>query len=187
MRTLAALGLPMVLWGAWSLTQRGDGQPADLGRVVAEVEQLHALRSGLAATFGTRGIPADREAFQQVCRPVGMRAQEIARQNGWTVQQLALKNRNPANALDDPARWAYELMEVNPDLGGLWARSSLAGRTGMRYFRRITVEQACLACHGSRGARPTFVIEGYPEDRAFDFTVGDLRGVYSVFVPDPPR
>ena len=26
--------------------------------------------------------------------------------------------------------------------------------------------------------------EGYPEDRAHGFEVGDLRGVYSVFVPE---
>ena len=158
-----------------------------MGRAVEAVEQLDALRSGLAATFGARGIPADRETFQQVCRPVGLRAREMAEQNGWKVQQLALKNRNPGNALDDAARWAYAMMEANPDLDGLWARSSLAGQAGLRYFRRITVEGACLACHGARDARPAFVVEGYPDDRAFDFSVGDLRGVYSVFIPDSER
>ena len=113
-----------------------------------------------------------------------MRAQEIAQQNGWEVQQLALKNRNPGNALDDPARWAYGVMEANPDLHVLWARSSLAGRARTRYFRRITFEQACLACRGRRDVRPAFIREAYPDDRAFDFAVGDLRGVYSVFIPD---
>ena len=44
---------------------------------------------------------------------------------------------------------------------------------------------ACLACHGANDARPEFVKQGYPEDKAFDFEVGDLRGLYSVFVPDP--
>ena len=184
----AALGIPVIVAAAaWPLVQEGGGQSQALGRAVEAVEQLDALRSGLAATFGARGIPADRETFQQVCRPVGLRAREMAEQNGWKVQQLALKNRNPGNALDDAARWAYAMMEANPDLDGLWARSSLAGQAGLRYFRRITVEGACLACHGARDARPAFVVEGYPDDRAFDFSVGDLRGVYSVFIPDSER
>jgi hypothetical protein len=46
------------------------------------------------------------------------------------------------------------------------------------------VEDACLACHGSEDTRPDFVKQGYPDDKAFDFEVGDLRGVYSGFVPD---
>ena len=187
MRTiLAMLGLPLLLGMAvLPLEQGRPDQPAELSRAVESVEQLDALRSSLAGTFGARGIPADRETFQEVCRPVGIRARELAEQYGWKVQQLARKNRNPANALDDGARWAYGLLEENPDLNGLWARASLAGRRGVRYFRRITVESACLACHGAGDERPAFVREGYPDDRAFDFAIGDLRGLYSVFIPDP--
>jgi hypothetical protein len=182
----AVLAGPVVVAAAaWTLGQGGGGQPAALSRAVESVEQLDALRSGLAGAFGAKGIPADRESFQEVCRPVGMRAREFAEENGWKVQQLALKNRNPANALDDGARWAYGLMEGSPQLNGLWARASLAGVSGVRYFRRITVESACLACHGARDERPAFVREGYPDDRAFDFAIGDLRGLYSVFIPDP--
>ena len=48
---------------------------------------------------------------------------------------------------------------------------------------RITVREACLACHGAKAERPDFVKERYPEDRACGFEVGDLRGLYSVFVP----
>ena len=55
----------------------------------------------------------------------------------------------------------------------------------MRYFRRITVRSACLECHGRKEKRPAFVRERYPEDRAFGFERGDLRGVYSIFVPEP--
>ena len=55
---------------------------------------------------------------------------------------------------------------------------------GTRYFRRITVESACLACHGPKDKRPAFVQQGYPEDRAYDFQAGDLRGIYSLFIPD---
>jgi hypothetical protein len=55
---------------------------------------------------------------------------------------------------------------------------------GLRYLRRIRVDAACLACHGPKDRRPEFVEQRYPDDRAYDFDVGDLRGLYSVFIPD---
>lgn len=43
---------------------------------------------------------------------------------------------------------------------------------------------SCLACHGMKTSRPNFVKESYPDDRAFEFKVGDLRGMYAVFIPE---
>jgi hypothetical protein len=48
----------------------------------------------------------------------------------------------------------------------------------------ITVQPSCLACHGPKDERPAFVKKDYPEDRAYGFEDGDLRGIYAVFVPD---
>jgi len=181
-RLLPAAAAAMVILPAARLGPQGT--QVDLGRVVQEIEQLDALRSSLARSFGDQGVPATRETFQQVCRPVGMRAQGLGRENGWTVQQLAQKNRNPNNSLDPEAASAYHLMQQDRDLMGTWVRTSHESKTGSRYFRRIVVEPACLACHGPRDQRPEFVKQGYPEDKAFDFNEGDLRGLYSVFVPD---
>jgi len=50
----------------------------------------------------------------------------------------------------------------------------------LRYMRPISVKQACIACHGSKDKRPKFIVEKYPNDRAFDFKVGDLRGMIEV-------
>jgi hypothetical protein len=46
------------------------------------------------------------------------------------------------------------------------------------------VQPSCLACHGPKDERPAFVKKDYPEDRAYGFEDGDLRGIYAVFVPD---
>lgn len=152
-----------------------------LGKVVESVEDLNALRSGLAGAFS--GEP-DRAAFAQVCKPVGEQAKRLAEENGWKVQQLALRYRNPAHQPDDEARRIHDLFLREPEILGLWIRSELDGRSGLRYFRRIEVEKACLACHGARERRPAFIEEGYPDDRAYGFELGDLRGLYSVFVAD---
>jgi phage gp36-like protein len=66
---------------------------------------------------------------------------------------------------------------------GFWDSETIDSQQGTRYYRRINVESSCLACHGCKNARPQFVKDKYPQDLAFDFNVGDLRGMYSVFIP----
>ena len=158
----------------------------ELGRAVREVERLDELRSSLAETFRQGGAEADRETFRNVCRPVGVRAKEIAAENGWTVAQMAIRYRNPSHEADSVARDVMRAMERDPSLMGTWREARMDGREGVRYFRRIVVEPACLACHGAKEERPAFVKDDYPDDRAFGFEVGDLRGVYSVFLPAVP-
>lgn len=175
-----ALGA-VAVGGAAQQTVSGKPDARLLGKVVESVEDLNALRSGLAGAFS--GEP-DRATFAEVCRPVGEQARRLAEENGWNVQQLALKYRNPAHQLDDEAKRIQGLFLQEPELLGVWVRSEMDGRRGLRYFRRIEVEKACLACHGERERRPAFIKEGYPDDRAYGFEVGDLRGVYAVFVPN---
>lgn len=180
-----SLLLILVTAGMYAI-DRGSGDvlaprpdPDVLSTAVASVEELDALRSELAASF--EGEP-DLSTFGRVCRPVGARAQELADEHGWRIRQLALKNRNPANTLDPDAELVYRMMDATPDIMGLWVRTEQEGQPGFRYYRRIVVERACLACHGAKEERPDFIKVGYPEDRAYGFRAGDLRGVYSVFV-----
>lgn len=179
---LALLATLLMARSVFTATVRPD--PEQLARVVQEIEGLDALRSGLAGTFESQGMPADQTTFQQVCKPVGMKAKSSAQENGWKIIQMAEKNRNPAHKLDARGQQVFQMMTEDKELMGVWMRAEIDGKSGWRYFRRITVEAACLACHGPKENRPEFVKQNYPEDRAYDFRVGDLRGFYSVFVPD---
>jgi hypothetical protein len=183
-RMMAVVGLLSVTFLTVGFTvarvnQRPGGQ--DLARAVKEIEALNTLRSTLAASFS--GKP-DQSTFAQVCKPVGAQAKRLAEENGWVVAQMAERYRNPGNKLDSEALLAYKIMEDSPKLMGMWIRTEMDGVRGDRYFRRIVVEPACLACHGAKAGRPQFVVDGYPHDHAYGFEVGDLRGVYSVFMPD---
>ena len=152
-------------------------------RVVKAIEQIDAMRSGLAVSIGGNE-QVDAETFARVCKPVGMRLKQTAEENGWLMRQLAVKYRNPAHAPDPEAAALFPRFEADAGLDSLWLRSEHEDTPGWRYLRRITIERACLACHGAQEARPDFVKANYPEDRAFGFQPGDLRGFYSVFVPD---
>jgi len=160
-------------------------QPNQLVQVVQEIEALDAMRSGLASSLeGSTEIPT-LQTMKEVCRPVGMRAMQLSQENGWQVKQIAQKYRNPNHApgnLHDQI--ALAKFNQDPELIGFWGRATLDEQTGTRYYRRIDVEASCLACHGLKERRPQFVKDGYPQDLAYDFNVGDLRGMYAVFIPD---
>jgi rhodanese-related sulfurtransferase len=100
------------------------------------------------------------------------------------VRQIAVRYRNPANAAAPEDSALFAQFEADPDLVDRWLDATHEGTPGQRYVRRIAVQGTCLACHGARDERPAFVVENYPEDRAYGFEVGGLRGLYSVFVPD---
>jgi hypothetical protein len=150
-------------------------------QVMDAIMRLDAMRRSLSASVPDGGV--DTETFASICRPVGIRAREIGEETGWTVRQISHKYRNPDHRLDAQADSLVHLFLEQPDVDSVWVRSSSSGFWGIRYLRRISVEASCLNCHGAKASRPEFVVEQYPEDRAFDFEEGDLRGLYSVFVP----
>lgn len=182
----ALLGFVLVLGGCGSPDSgtAPASQPPDSVRRAVEtsIRALNQMRESLAATIDTPSV--DKGTFKRVCAPVGKRARVLGQENGWTVQQLAEKYRNPANQLDAEARRLHRQFADSSGLTEQWIRTARDGTEGWRYTRRITVQPSCLACHGPSEQRPAFVKTGYPDDRAYGFEAGDLRGLYSVFVPD---
>jgi hypothetical protein len=159
--------------------------PNELAQAVQEIESLDAMRTGLASSLEGSTEAPTMQTMKEVCRPVGMRAIQLSQENGWQVKQVAKKYRNPEHApgsLHDQI--ALEKFNQEPELIGFWDRETLDQQIGTRYYRRINVEASCLACHGLKDRRPQFVKDGYPQDLAYNFQVGDLRGMYAVFIPD---
>ncbi len=59
------------------------------------------------------------------------------------------------------------------------------GKRLFRYMKAIPTREVCLACHG-RSLDPAVestLKELYPEDRARGFSVGDIRGAFTVTQP----
>lgn len=142
-------------------------------QAAAAAEEVDQMRRNLV-----KGVPEKVTAatFKAVCKPVGMRAKQIADDKKWLFRQASHKNRNPNHAANETELEAIRRFQKDRSLTSIWLQEQ--GRN--HYFRRITVQKACLACHGSKSARPVFVQKKYPADRAFDFKAGDLRGVYHI-------
>ncbi len=183
---VASIGLGAVMGCSEPPTTDSTAQPAPDSAlqtaVQREIEALDAMRSGLARTIDEESV--DQGTFARVCKPVGQRAKALSDSTGWMVRQIAAKYRNPANQLDDAGAEVYPRFADNPSRLRLWTRTTMDGTPGWRYYRRIVVEPSCLACHGGQADRPAFVKQNYPDDRAYGFSAGDLRGLYAVFVPD---
>jgi hypothetical protein len=184
-RLLIGLAITFLLF-VWNPSPaNAQTDPAQLAKAVQEIENLDAMRSGLASTLEDSTTEPTVQTFKEVCKPVGMRAKQLSQENGWQVKQIAKKYRNPAHAADNlHSVMALAKFENDPELMGFWQPETIDGRSGTRYYRRINVEASCLACHGGKDSRPQFVKDKYPQDLAYDFQVGDLRGMYSVFIPD---
>lgn len=186
MRFTALLLAFAILGGCQSAPSTDRSAPAPMpeqARVVTAIAGLDSMRIARAATI-TADEEVDAETFARVCKPVGLRARALSEDNGWIVRQIATRYRNPANAAAPEDSALFAQFGSDPDLVDRWLNATRDGEPGRRYVRRIAVQGTCLACHGARDERPAFIVANYPEDRAFGFEVGDLRGLYSVFVPD---
>ena len=123
-------------------------------------------------------------------------ADAVMAEHGVRLGRVAVptRNRNPDNA---PMEWKLQaLMQFQSavDAGGAPAeqlfvqRDNLPPGIAMRMMRGISVEPACLACHG-RALAPDVskaIQRRYPHDAATGFDAGDLRGGLWVEVPVSP-
>jgi hypothetical protein len=156
-----------------------------LPKAVVAMEQLDQMRISLASTLEGRTEEPTIETMNEVCKPVGMRAIAIGKENGWKVRQVASKYRNPDHApANAQERQVIDLFSRHPEINGLWEPAVAEQGTGLNYYRRINVEPSCLACHGTKASRPAFIKDHYPDDKAFDLAVGELRGMYAVHLPE---
>lgn len=192
---LALSTLLLILVGVGLLTARpgtalaAEASPpvdsAALAKAVVAMEQLDQMRISLASTLEGRTEEPTLETMKEVCKPVGMRAIAIGKENGWQVRQVASKYRNPDHApANTQEREVIDLFSRHPEINGLWESAVAEQGAGLNYYRRINVEPSCLACHGTKASRPAFIKDNYPDDKAFDLAVGELRGMYAVHLPE---
>jgi hypothetical protein len=161
---------------------------ADDAALVAARQKLVSLtrmREALASTLKSKTKQQiDEGVFKQVCVPVGKEFKSWAQLKGYSARQISSKNRNPDHAPLEHEASVYAEFEGNPKLEEKVLPAEREGRPGRYLYRRIPVATSCLHCHGVQGERPDFIVKKYPADKAYGFKVGDLRGLYSVYLPN---
>ncbi|GAA5133890.1 Tll0287-like domain-containing protein [Thalassotalea piscium] len=111
-------------------------------------------------------------------------AKELSNQTGWTVKRVSLKPRNSSAAPDEFERKVLESFNTQLAAGASISTLHYAETVGdeYRFMKPQPVEAVCLGCHGkaiSEGVK-TLITEHYPEDTATGYSLGEIRGAFSL-------
>ena len=125
----------------------------------------------------------------EVCN---LQAGPIAKNNSslstWDVSRTSLKTRSESNK---PDAWEFnvlQLFEKNKAAGEDLKTMEYSevytedGKQVYRYMKPIATAGLCLSCHGVTLANDVKdkVKQLYPNDKATGFTLGDIRGAFSL-------
>ena len=111
-------------------------------------------------------------------------------QKGVFVRRVSFKNRNANNSPDDFEKKVlskFELLHQNKELNNETEHTEIVKEGEFRYLRYlkpILVQAECLNCHGSENdimpEVKQLIAQEYPNDKAVDYLIGDLRGAVSI-------
>jgi hypothetical protein len=130
----------------------------------------------------------------KVCRDVAPAiASEVSRKNGWNVGRKSLKTRNAALGMPDVweqkvlADFEKRMEKENPaNMEFAEVVTEPQGKF-FRYMKAIPVQDVCLKCHGTDETIPQNVKDAlkaeYPHDKATGYTLGQIRGGFSIKRP----
>ena len=130
----------------------------------------------------------------KVCRNVAPAiASEASRKNGWNVGRKSLKTRNAALGMPDAweqkvlADFEKRMEKENPaNMEFAEVVTEPQGKF-FRYMKAIPVQDVCLKCHGADDTIAPNVKDAlkaeYPHDKATGYTLGQIRGGFSIKRP----
>ncbi len=102
--------------------------------------------------------------------------------SGFTFNNVSDQPRNPDHAADEIELEAMAYFRSNPDENLLFKPFIKSdGKPFYLYARPIWIEEYCIKCHGKREDAPETIRKLY--DSAWNYKIGDLRGVLSIKVP----
>ena len=109
-----------------------------------------------------------------------------------TVSRTSLKTRNKKNIPDD---WEQKSLSVftaqyiaGAEIKNMYFHEIVTTNNNDRIYRfikPIPTGKVCLTCHGSNISSDLAhkIKELYPDDKAVDFKLGEIRGAFSVTIP----
>lgn len=103
-------------------------------------------------------------------------------EGGLSFNNVSDRPRNPDNAADAVELEAIRFFRADSKKEMRFVSyENRQGEPFYHYARPIRVEQYCLKCHGKREDAPAVIRANY--DTAFDYQVGELRGIMSIKLP----
>ena len=146
-------------------------------------ESFKALSGELKEQVKTGGIAAAIDYCHLNAYPL---TDSLSKEYDVKIKRTSLKLRNPANVPDSLERIVLE--EYAKVLASGDEIHPIAEQVGknIRFFAPIILDKPlCLNCHGEVGKfinqdDHALIKEAYPRDKAIDYNLGDLRGMWSL-------
>ncbi len=151
--------------------------------IAAEITGMRCARAATLLSPQDESVEITVEVFKKTCGVVAKRVKEISTEESLKIRHAAVKYRNPKSRATEEEAQMIAMFDSDRTVTGKLDRVEVEGRLYRRYSAPIFVERACLKCHGERAQRLGFVLKKYPEDRAWGFGVGDIRGIVSILAP----
>ena len=180
---------PLIRAGLIVLLCSGTAAAGELEDLAASARSLISefsqhLQSELRDAIATGGL----EKAIEVCKLRAPAIAAAAARDGWNIGRTSLKVRNPANQPDDFERRVLEDFEQKVADGrsieslGYYQINAVGELSEFRYMKAIGTGEMCLGCHGESISAPVArrLDELYPEDAARGYSVGQLRGAFTL-------
>lgn len=139
------------------------------------------LRNALTTAMQTKGVSQAVHYCNENAYPI---TATLASEN-ITIKRVAEKYRNPQNAPDSIDAIQWNIFLAAKAKGDSLRSVVITEKNLLHYYKPILLQPTCISCHGDSGKDiPQAVINTidslYPRDKARDFAVGDLRGMWKI-------
>lgn len=187
MRTLTAaailaVGVVTATWAqaprSWSVKDAPADAAAAAASAMKAFDAVQATLSGrlmeeMKAGGPSRAVTVCRDEAQALTK-------RIASESGMALGRTSDRLRNPLNAAPEWARPFVEKAAGRKAAAIEPVVVDLGSRIGV--LRPIGTAGACTTCHGAKDRQPealrSLLAQHYPQDTAFGFSEGDLRGFF---------
>ncbi|MAD43713.1 MAG: glutamate synthase [Oceanospirillaceae bacterium] len=160
-------------------------QAADEAALTAEArQQAKSLGQSLMKTL-KHGIElSGPEAAIDLCNTEAPVIAGQLSEGDWQVGRTSLKVRNPENTPDVWEEQTLHEFEQRLQAGEdpMKIEATRLTENEFRYMKAIPTGGLCVTCHGAELSEPVKarLAQLYPEDQARGFSVGDLRGAFTL-------
>jgi len=155
----------------------------------AVVEEFMGQLKGELESAMKAGGPVNAISVCKEKAPV--MAKDLSAKYGWKISRTSLKTRNSSNAPDAWERKVLNDFETRKANGedvdpmAYFEAVNDNGKKSFRFMKAIPTVEVCLKCHGTEVAPEVIakLREAYPDDKATDFKLGNLRGAFTITQP----
>jgi Protein of unknown function (DUF3365) len=112
-------------------------------------------------------------------------AKNLSEETGWSVKRVSLKPRNKSSAVPDAFERKileqFNELQIKGEPSSIIEHSKIVDKK-FRYMKAQAIEGICLNCHGNsiHPDAKKMINKHYPEDVATGYSLGQIRGAFSL-------